>query len=86
MIEPVLEGYDATFLGMLESPSDGLGVWQMKDLVLAGIAVNATFQSFAKLCEGGYGAQPTRADQVGHCFAWVLLVTLRERVHLQQGL
>ncbi|KIZ02402.1 hypothetical protein MNEG_5557 [Monoraphidium neglectum] len=35
----------------------------MKDLVLAGIVVNATFGPFAKLCEGGFGAQPTRPDQ-----------------------
>lgn len=63
VVEPLLEGYGSSFLGILESPSDGLGVWQLRDMVLAGIVVNATFPSFAKLCEGGYGAQPTQADQ-----------------------
>lgn len=63
VVEPLLEGYDAGFIGMLESPADGLGVWQLKDLVLAGIVVNASFQPFLKLCEGGFGAQPTKPDQ-----------------------
>jgi hypothetical protein len=26
-VEGLLEGYDAEFLGMLESPMDGIGVW-----------------------------------------------------------
>ncbi|KAI8476508.1 MAG: hypothetical protein J3K34DRAFT_240249 [Monoraphidium minutum] len=60
VVEPILEGYDASFLGMLEAPSDGLGVWQAKGLVVAGIAANATFPAFAKLLDGGYGAGPTR--------------------------
>jgi hypothetical protein len=48
---------------MLESPQDGLGVWQLKDCVVAGLVTNASFAPFAKLCEGGFGAQPTKADQ-----------------------
>jgi hypothetical protein len=27
LVEGLLEGYDAEFLGMLESPMDGIGVW-----------------------------------------------------------
>ena len=61
--EALLEGYDSTFLGMLESPADGLGVWQLPEAVVCGIVANATFAPYAKLCDGGFGAQPTRADQ-----------------------
>jgi hypothetical protein len=49
--------YDPQFLGMLESPADGLGCWALPDTTLAGIGTNATFASFAKLCEGGYGSR-----------------------------
>ncbi|GBF99833.1 hypothetical protein Rsub_12948 [Raphidocelis subcapitata] len=62
-VEPLLDGYPSSFLGMLESPSDGLGVWQLPDMVVAGLVVNATFPAFARLCAGDFGAQPTRPDQ-----------------------
>jgi hypothetical protein len=42
---------------MLESPADGFGCWALPDTTLAGIGTNATFASFAKLCEGGYGSR-----------------------------
>ena len=41
------------FLGLIESPSDGLGVWTLPDATIAGLVTNATFPSFLKLCEGG---------------------------------
>eukprot|EP00882_Tetradesmus_deserticola_P020173 GHRQ01021744.1.p2 GENE.GHRQ01021744.1~~GHRQ01021744.1.p2 ORF type:complete len:173 (+),score=75.43 GHRQ01021744.1:430-948(+) len=53
--------YDPQFLGMLESPADGFGCWALPDTTLAGIGTNATFASFAKLCEGGYGSRPLEA-------------------------
>ncbi|WIA36231.1 hypothetical protein OEZ86_007564 [Tetradesmus obliquus] len=61
LVEGVLEGYDPQFLGMLESPADGVGCWALPDTTLAGIGTNATFASFAKLCEGGYGSRPLAA-------------------------
>jgi hypothetical protein len=42
---------------MLESPADAFGCWSLPDTTLAGIGTNATFASFAKLCEGGYGGR-----------------------------
>lgn len=42
--DALLEGYNSTFVGMLESPADGLGVWQLKDTaVVCGIVTNAAF-------------------------------------------
>eukprot|EP00878_Enallax_costatus_P025013 GHUV01026730.1.p1 GENE.GHUV01026730.1~~GHUV01026730.1.p1 ORF type:complete len:172 (+),score=31.76 GHUV01026730.1:253-768(+) len=55
--------YNPEFLGMLESPADGLGCWMLPDTTLCGIATNATFSSFAKLCQGGYGSKPVQAGQ-----------------------
>ncbi|KAF8059444.1 hypothetical protein HT031_005249 [Scenedesmus sp. PABB004] len=66
LVEATLEGYEVNFLGMLESPADGLGCWTLgappdaPSATFVGIPTNATFASFAKLCDGGYGAAPAR--------------------------
>jgi hypothetical protein len=55
LAEAVLEGYAPTFLGMLESPADGMGCWKAAggSITLVGPVFNATFATFAMLCDGG---------------------------------
>lgn len=36
---------------MLESPADGLGVWSLPGMTVAGIVTNATMPSFLKLAK-----------------------------------
>jgi hypothetical protein len=49
---------------MLEDPADGMGCWTVGgDTTVVGLVTNATFASFAKLCQGGYGSKPL---QPGH--------------------
>jgi len=63
LVERVLDGYDAQFLGLLEDPADGLGVWGAGDTTAAAIVTNPTFPSFIKLVTGGYGS---RVTEPGH--------------------
>lgn len=91
VVEPLLDGYGASFLGMLESPSDGLGVWRAPGLVVAGVVTNATFPAFARLADGDYGDAPgrpdeallvaaewTRARDIGQPWDWALRERSRE--------
>jgi hypothetical protein len=61
----MLEGYDAEFVGMLESPADGVGVWSAAAAAATVVANvnNATFAPFARLCAGDFGS---RVLQPGH--------------------
>lgn len=59
LIERMLEGYSAEFVGMLESPADGIGVWAAMEgtsTVVANVS-NATFSPFARLCAGEFGSR-----------------------------
>jgi len=58
MVDEILAGYDAEYLGMLESPAEGIGCWTTSDTTVVTLVGNATFPAFAKLCEGGYGSKP----------------------------
>ena len=49
--------YGAEYLGMLESPAEGIGCWTTSDTTVVTLVGNATFPAFAKLCEGGYGSK-----------------------------
>lgn len=55
--------YDAKFLGLLESDSDGVGVWSLSDTTIIGSVTSPTFTSMIKLASGGYGSRPL---QPGH--------------------
>ncbi|PSC71803.1 Glycosyltransferase LARGE2 [Micractinium conductrix] len=52
------EGYDAQFVGMLESPADGIGVWRAASGAMTVVCQpgNLNFAPFAKLCAGEYGS------------------------------
>ena len=65
LIESMLDGYDPQFLGMLESPADGIGVWAACGgaATVAACVSNATFAPFARLCAGEFGA---RVLEPGH--------------------
>ena len=54
LVDDLLEGYDAKFLGMLESESDGIGVWSSDrgQFTLVTLVSDVTFASFARLCRG----------------------------------
>lgn len=71
LVESLLEGYGSPeFLGMLESPADGIGCWTACDggITLATLVTNATFNPFARLCAGDFGA---RVLDPGHLIAVV---------------
>ena len=54
--------YGGRFLGMLESPADGVGAWSAGDMTLVANLANATFPGFVRLAAGEYGAAPLAAD------------------------
>lgn len=71
LVEALLDGYGApTFLGMLESPADGIGCWAACDggATVATLVSNANFAPFARLCAGDFGA---RVLDPGHLIAVV---------------
>ena len=47
--------YEFKFLGLLESPADGLGAWGLPGVTLAGLVTNATFPSFLKVGSWEWG-------------------------------
>lgn len=56
LVEVLLEGYGPQFLGMLESPADGVGAWHAAGgITVVGGVTNATFGLFARLAAGEYG-------------------------------
>lgn len=56
LVEGLLDGYDAEFLGMLESPMDGIGVWTTSaDMTVLANVNSATFAPFARVCGGAIG-------------------------------
>ncbi|KAG1665828.1 hypothetical protein FOA52_005863 [Chlamydomonas sp. UWO 241] len=57
LVDGMLEGYGASFLGMLEAPSDGLGVWMTEDATVSCIVTTATVPSLLKLVTGGFGSR-----------------------------
>ena len=65
LIERCLDGYSPEFVGMLESPADGIGVWTAcnGDVTVATFVSNATFAPFVRLCNGEFGS---RVLQPGH--------------------
>ncbi|GLC66842.1 hypothetical protein PLESTF_000482000 [Pleodorina starrii] len=61
LVEALLEGYDAEFLGFLEDGADGVGLWSCgRDMTLIANVTNATVPSLVKLFDGGYGSRVTR--------------------------
>ena len=61
LVMPLLQGYDPSFLGMIDV---GMGVWSLaggKVTAVSNVA-DLSFDTFAKLCDGEFGAAPTRAD------------------------
>ena len=60
LIESLVDGFGSPqFVGMLESPADGIGVWTLFNggATLATLVTNATFSPFARLCSGDFGAR-----------------------------
>ena len=64
LVDAFLDGYDAPFLGFIESPADGLGLWSsqlqqapQQPFTLVTLVSNATFAPFVKLLEGKYGSK-----------------------------
>ncbi len=57
----LLSGYDANFLGMIDV---GMGVWSLKggDITCISNVADLSFDSFARLCDGDFGAAPTRSN------------------------
>ncbi|PNH02557.1 hypothetical protein TSOC_011454, partial [Tetrabaena socialis] len=55
LMDQLLEGYDAQFLGLLEDDADGVGLWAIEDITLIVNVTNATVPSLIKLLDGGYG-------------------------------
>ena len=82
LVEAFLDGYRPEFVGMLESPADGIGAWRVAGgpsaspaspgggpgpiTVVSGVT-NATFQPFARLCAGEYGEAVLRPDHLLVC-------------------
>lgn len=62
LVENVFEGYQAEFVGLIESAADGVGVWSMPDATAVANVTNATFPSMISLCTGKYGKKPLQAD------------------------
>lgn len=65
LVERFLDGYSPEFVGMLESPADGMGVWTAcnGDVTVITYVSNATFAPFARLCAGEFGS---KVLQPGH--------------------
>ncbi|KAL4436363.1 hypothetical protein ABPG77_009925 [Micractinium sp. CCAP 211/92] len=63
--EGLLSGYDPQFVGMLESPADGMGVWRAAggDVTVVAQVGNLNFAPFARLCAGEFGG---RVLEPGH--------------------
>jgi hypothetical protein len=59
-----LSGYNAIFIGMLESPADGIGVWDMGTATIVTNVTNATFAPFARLCAGDFGSRVLEPDHL----------------------
>jgi len=60
LVEAMLEGYGPDFLGVVEEEPDGVGVWRCgPDLTCVCNVNDLTFNGFARLCRGDYGARPT---------------------------
>ncbi|GIL97174.1 hypothetical protein Vretimale_2909 [Volvox reticuliferus] len=60
LVDALLEGYDAEFLGCLEDGADGVGLWSCgSDMTLIANVTNATVPSLVKLFDGGYGSRVT---------------------------
>lgn len=65
LIEGMLTGYEPEFVGMLESPADGMGVWRAAggDVTVVAQVGNQNFAPFARLCAGEFGG---KVLQPGH--------------------
>lgn len=57
LLDP-LNRYSPTFVGLVETPEDGVGVWTFGggDATCIANANAQTFQGFARVCEGDFGA------------------------------
>jgi hypothetical protein len=69
LVETLLEGYQPSFVGMLESPADGIGVWSAagSTMTITTLVSNPTFSPFAKLCSGEYGSKILQNDHTILC-------------------
>ena len=61
LIQPLLSGYEPTFHGMIDV---GMGVWSFAGGGVTAVSnvADLSFDTFAKLCDGGFGEAPTRPD------------------------
>ena len=61
LAEPLLRGYEPRFLGMIDV---GMGVWSLAggNVTCVSNVADLSFASFARLCDGEFGAAPTRSD------------------------
>ena len=67
MVEIMLEGYNAEFVGMLPpNEVDGLGLWVMKDVGMSVVTLvgDLTFKPFATLMRGEYGSSILEPDHL----------------------
>ncbi|EFJ48729.1 hypothetical protein VOLCADRAFT_104580 [Volvox carteri f. nagariensis] len=63
LVDELLEGYDAEFLGLLEDSADGVGLWSCgRDMTLVANITNATVPSLIKLLDGWYGSRTTSPE------------------------
>ena len=49
---------------MVRDAADGVGVWRCDDITAIANVNTLTFESLLELCEGEYGAAPTRPGHV----------------------
>lgn len=72
VVDRLLEGYGAEFVGALEDPADGLGAWRVGgDATVVGVVYNATFEARAPgaplgcclRCYGVLRARPRRSSR-----------------------
>jgi len=63
-VEEMLDGYDPEFLGVLEEPSDGVGVWRCERMTVVTHVADATARALMALCQGDYGSSVLEPDHL----------------------
>ena len=61
VVAPLFDGYSPTFLGMIDV---GMGVWSLSngDVTAVSNVADLSFDTYARLCDGEFGAAPTRDE------------------------
>jgi len=67
LVENFIDSFGSTsFVGMLESPADGIGVWTAFNgtATIVTLVNNATFAPFVRLCQGDFGDKVLDSEHV----------------------